>query len=300
MSDENNTSELQKKRNNHLKQVDEHQKTIKGKPPIDKLFHTYIDDKITYDIMYHKHFMDSLVSARIGVIGFLILVSICYHVSYGNKPSTNTFISDKRTLLKVILDSLFCAFIGFISSSIVILIRGGNISKHTMTILTFGIIPGLLNFAQESSGFNRWMAHGTDEYNEIDSILTQKDEEEIKISESGGDPFIISLAYASTIFLGLFVFWNLLKMFYATRMGYLSGENNISDVHYVGFLDNFKYTTFFVELLFIVLINAFAPLISVLIRDECLRSSSYSTVAIMGSWTLILEIMLQYNGLLKV
>jgi hypothetical protein len=283
----------------------------------DKWFAEISDD---YTINYKKNFEHSLVTAKGSLILILGLITLLYQFKYSNVANAKTFFGNSKYRKRALIDMGVTTFFGMLSSSIVIWSRGGNYMRNIENVCIIGIVLALFNLAQEASGLNRYLAK-TDTLNKIgpyyeidvksnvDKLVPQtlpkgnktirnneinRLSKEIETSEVNGDPFIISLSNVTALLLIIFVLYLVIKMFTATYYGYKAGINS-------PFAEsNTIKIPFMVELIFIVAgFNIIPPLISPYIRNQ--KFTKISGITVVGVFIIVcvLQIMLQYTGILN-
>jgi hypothetical protein len=270
---------------------------------------------------YTEDFERALLSAKGGLIVFLLTVSIVYQVAtnINGNVATSTFLKEWEIIppdgglpngYRALLDALVGAFLGAFSSFLVMVIRTGELNplvilqKYWFGILTVFVILFLFSIAQESSGFNRYLAasetaEGNGQYAFLDEIKSSQQQQDYRNLQNGGDPFIVYSAYTCILVLVIFVIVNIYFMIKCTLDGYNSGDNDISKIKYGIQLFGTPYASFALELLIVVLLNMAAPILSVIIRGDEFTTTSYVMAGGIGLIALILQFMLQYNKFLN-
>ena len=254
---------------------------------------------------FHEDFERALVTAKVGLILFFILVTVVYQMKYRKVKSANTFFGDPKTRLRVIGDACLTGLLGAASTAFVILSRGGiaALKQHKVTLVIVFIILALFGLSQESSGFNRWLAReetakGEGAYAELDGTLTEEGRAAFAAQEAPGEPFVDSLATTSMVLVGIFVLYNTFKMMKASYEGYKSNQFSISTSK-AGFGKMGPKAGFMVEVAVVVLLNALAPILSVKIRGEHYNKQSALVATGIALIAATLQPMLQYSGFLQ-
>lgn len=244
---------------------------------------------------YKKDFLNSLSTAKIGLIVFFILITIIYQLKFHTITPANTFFGHKKTTGIVISDSIITGFLGVLSVIIVILCRSGytNLLTHWKAYLVVFIILFLFNLAQESSGLNRYLAEsetaqGLGPYAELDDTLTPEGRAKFKATNKEGDFFISAIAYTCALILIFLILYFSYSMIKASYHGYKSGENNIPNLW-----------LFSIELFLVVILNGLAPVISTKLRGENYSRTKASVIVFICILVIIIHLMFQYNGLYK-
>lgn len=275
-----------------------------------------------YSANYQKNFEHSLISAKGSLILILGLITLAYQFKYANVANAKTYFGDSEYRKRALIDMGITAFFGMLSSSIIIWSHGGNYWSNFGNVCIVGIVLALFNLAQEASGLNRYLAkddtlNKEGPYYEIDvksnvesslqattavndtnrdiarNTLSEQSLSEIEALETNGDPFIISLSNVSMLLIIIFVLYLIIKMFTATYYGMKAGTNSPFGS------DNIKIP-FIIELIFIVAgFNIIPPLISPYIRNQKFTKTSMVTVAGVFIIAIVLQIMLQYTGMLN-
>ena len=256
---------------------------------------------------YHDMLHHSLAYAKVGLILFFILVTVVYQTKYRNVQSAFTFFGQSSTRWKVIADACIAGFLGVISTMFVITSRSGwrSIGKHWSTLLIVFVILMLFALAQESSGFNRYLAkhetvQGKGVYAKLEGTDTEEGRKKFEEEQKGGDPFENALSSTTMLLVGLFLMYFIARMFKATYLGYCSGENTIeASTAGSGLGGMSKNTAFALEVLVVVVLNAFAPAISAAIRGEHFSKMTGMVVTGIAVIALGLQFMLQYTGFLN-
>ena len=202
--------------------------------------------KIFSENMYNKYgkdykdiFENNLLQAKGGLIVFLILITLIYHVNYGKLTYSKTYIQSNKFWHRAGIDAIFTGIIGFIATSFIMYTRNGTLLGHFKGPVIVGIVLALFNLVQESSGFNRYLnkaniEEGKGNYAIIDKISTADGSDQLRQLESGGDPFINSIGYFSIIAIGLVVLSKTFSMVISTYYGYKSGNHSIDKIIYRG------------------------------------------------------------------
>jgi hypothetical protein len=254
---------------------------------------------------YHSRFQNYLFEAKVGLIVTLIVVTIFYQYKYYGKTYAKTFFSERKSLYKILLDATVTAFLGMLSVFFVIFIRGGieGVKNHWKAILVVGIILALFNIVQESSGFNRYMdknniIEGKSVYNDLEGD-TPQDLDEIKVMETGGDPFVVSLSTYCMVVIGIIIIYYVYKMIECSYDGYNSNNYNIENIDYTYKIFSSPVAIFILELAVIGILNGMAPSFSPLIRGEDYVNSSVIIPIAILIIAVCLQVMLQYSGMLE-
>ncbi len=279
---------------------------------IDKIkdFYTSVINDLNqkYSNNFTHLFETNLTKAKGGVIFFLILISIIYHVNYGHLPYSKTYLQS-QFVYRALIDSLVTGLLGLISISFMMYMRYGNVLKHWKGPVIVALILFLFNFVQESSGLNRYLdkkniEEGQGNYAEIDKIITSDDSDALYQVESGGDPFWNSVGYLSMSLIGLVLVYYFSVMVISTIYGYKSGKFGINTIDYYGlsFIKN-NYVKFGVELLIIAVLNSMAYIISPVIRGDMGINGIISKVylckaGIMFTLMIIMQYMFQWSGMI--
>ena len=262
-----------------------------------------------------EHFEQYLVYAKGGLLVFLLLVTAIYQIYFiamydvqnPNKRALNhTYLNDSRTIGSVFADAFINGAFGVISSMIInisrysstegigsSIMRGLKNDKGEFTVfntyLIVFVILTAFTICEEGSGFNRYLAT-PDEYVERDGQNT----ENLINQNTGGNPFLMSVAYVGMLFMFVFVAFFILRMFATTWHSYKIEKK----YHLISDIFGFINSRFALELLILIVLNGCSPLISIAIRGEKLKGSSFVTVAMFVVVVFCLHYMLQYNGFL--
>lgn len=257
---------------------------------------------------YKDDFVASLGGIKISMILFFIIVTAIYQFQYHTQREVNTFFGDNSTRWRVLLDGFITGLLGVLSTIAVIVLRRGRVANHLSTLAIIFFLLFTFAVAQEGSGFNRFLARketmeGSGPYAKLDGILnpdgTINKEEQAKLEalETGGDPFLTSVAYTCAIIVGVLLSYTIWKMFTYTKLGYESGKSYIQSNQYLGSASPYKM--FVLELILVVGLNALAPMLAPLIRGETYTRSNYVVILGIGVVAFVLHFMLQYVGLLN-
>ena len=238
--------------------------------------------------------LKNLAFLKVMLIFILILATCIYQYEYiyvfdKENPTlhglNNTFINNPSTAWRVVMDSAASGLLA------VLLVVGIKISRHGITSdlvalgsavsysIVFGIIA-LFVFAEEASGFNRWLApEGT--YNSINT----NDPEAVKTENAAGHPFLRTTAYTSFIIVGLIIVGIVLNMCRLTYHGYTTHKFTVS------------LWRFGLECLFMCLVGGATPVVSTLIRKDPLETSALIMIAAFAIISVGLHVMFEYTGL---
>jgi len=255
---------------------------------------------------YQHQFENSLLSAKGGLIIMFLLITIIYQQRYKKSKNAQTFFTTSSMRWKIISDASITFVLGATTTAFVWMSRVGSeaflTSRPYKPMIIVGLILGLFVIAQESSGFNRYMAkketsEGKGPYNDIDKG-SEGGSEELDISPNSGDPFLNSISTLSVIILGVGLLYFTTNMFIATYYGYVSGKHNISDLPGM-----FKGTIppiygICLELFIVVLLNSAGPLISSKLRNEPISSTTLGVTGVVALIAFTVHLMLQWNGMM--
>lgn len=266
-----------------------------------------------YSENYHVYFKDALIKAKGGLIIGFVLVTIIYQLLYGSAIAARTYLGSRKYIWRAITDMLVTGGVGMLSIGIILASRGGidNVLSKWKMVVGVGILLGTFNLALESSGYNRYLSKseiekGIGPYAEINGIIDGTvDPDQLRQVEEGGDPFINSLAYVSTIMVGLILLYLILIMFISTYYGYKDPANSILNAtifgHSVakGASPSEMYGLYIIELISIGgLLNTVPPLLSPIIRGHNYTWKYYIVAGLIFVIAIVLQIMLQFNGFL--
>jgi hypothetical protein len=254
---------------------------------------------------YAKKFESALISAKVGVIMALVLITVIYQVLYGSVTVANTYFSSPEYSIRALESSALTGAGAIISTIIVLASRGGfyNVLKNWYSILLIGFILSLYDMTTESSGFNRYMSlkdieDGVGPYAHIDNTENLNDDQLLDLieKENSGDPFITTVSYTSILLIICIVLYYIMIMIISTFYGYYDKNNSISKATIFGF----QGTTllFMLETFIVCICNIIPPLLSPYIRGDSYTSSTFITVLGTFLICIIFELMFQYNGFL--
>jgi hypothetical protein len=260
----------------------------------------------TKSLTYHENFTKSIGGLKVGLIIFFLLVTVVYQRKFKKDKAATTFFGDTKTKPRIYGEAALAGLFGVVSMLYIMASRQslGLVGKHFKTLVIVFFILALFALAQESSGFNRYQtqdetAKGEGPYAEIegtkDNPVAQM---QYKQRETGGDPFVLSVAYACLGLVMIGVVWNILKMSKYTVQGAISGENSIGDSG-AGFGKMSPYLGFLLELLALAVLNSIAPWSAAKVRGEAIDQGKHKTIMFIAFVAVVLHIMLQYTGMLK-
>lgn len=242
-----------------------------------------------------EDFYTSILSAKIGILLFLVLIIFVYQVYFVKLDSDNkTFFNDPRTVMKPIIESGIAAFIGAISIFIVNLMRLGlkNSLKweRLKVYITIFIVIFLFDISEEASGFNRYMANISKTNEEYKELNDRNDKNEpIEKEKTYGDPFLTSIAYV-TISLGILaIIYFIFNMIRSTIRGKISGMNSVTQT-------GGGWGIFSIELFIVVVLNFSGSLLAKLSTGGVISTSTYFSSYLFAIIAFSLQIMSQYTG----
>lgn len=248
-------------------------------------------------------FIHKLGELKIIMIILLVIISIMYNIIYYKKLDSYTLLHISPD--KVVLDTLIAGIGGLITLLFIGWSRNylGKIS--TKIYLIIFIILGLFTFAQESSGFNRFLnkndiMKGKSVYGEYYKKNKINVEELVEL-EKNGDPFLISLAYLFVlIVIAIILYYGgwLIYLTYKgikTKIGPISKIKCIFNLHFKKNI--YKYLFFILEALIVVIINGIPILLSPYIRGEEKKINVSPMQAFILIFILGFHLMFQFTGL---
>jgi hypothetical protein len=273
---------------------------------LDKMYFYLKKIKGKFTDNYQHQFENSLFKAKGGLIVMFLLITIIYQIRYEKSKKAQTFFTTSSTRWKVLFDASITFLLGALTTAFIWMSRVGPeiflTSSPYKPMIIVGLILGLFVIAQESSGFNRYMAkketsEGKGPYSDIDKG-SEGGTEELDISPNSGDPFLNSISTLSIIILGVGLLYFTINMFIATYYGYKSEKHNISDLPGM-----FKGTILPIygiclELFIVVLLNSSGPLISSKLRNEPIRSTTLGVTAVVAVIAFTVHLMIQWNGMM--
>jgi hypothetical protein len=268
-----------------------------------------------YQQNYKDHFYNSLLGAKGGLIVVFILITLVYQAKYRKIENAQTFFGTPLTRLRIVGGALVAAVLGMLSVIFVIVSRAGTgaIMRNINNILIVGIILFLFAIAQESSGFNRWLARketkeGHGPYVSITKEKYasnnheqdyEKELEEEKKCENIKQPFLDSVSTLSLILIGIGLIYFIGRLVLATYYGFTSQKNNLSSLPGMFGGNITPLLGFAIELLIVGALNAASPALDPLIRGEGYDPSKAIMIVAIFIISVSLHIMLQYTGMLK-
>ena len=181
-------------------------------------------------------------------------------------------------------------------------------SRGFFSVIALLIIFSVLFFYDiglEASGLNRWLnmselATGHGPYADLNNLTPDNadDLKELGQSVTNVDPFYNASLFSFMALTGMVAAYLSWEMLSATRAGYKSGKNYISDAVFWGGKMS-PGMGFFIESLFMAL-NGLIPLINAKIRGEELNNTIYMNMFLFSSGSIVLHTMVQYCGLYKI
>ncbi len=144
------------------------------------------------------------IEVQVGLIFFLVLVSIFYQVLYSGNPYQRTYLGSSEYAWTAWVSAGIAGFFGALSTLIIVAGRGGfkAVSFKNLGIVAF--ILFLFDFAQEASGANRrinlhHLIEGIGPYAQIDGTtnLTSSQRQLLEVLEGAGDSFTNSISAAT-------------------------------------------------------------------------------------------------------
>ena len=257
---------------------------------------------------FHHHFEGKLLRFKGGLLVLLVLVSLIYQVKYAHVQGARTLLNSATGKGRVFGDAALAAFLGTMSAVFVMWSRHGSGAMLTLgslkTYALVAVVLGLFVFAQESSGFNRWLdagniAAGKGIYYELDATHDATTVNPAQSLDAGGNPFLVSLSYFALGVTVLAAVYYGYGMFQSTACGYRSGRNNVRDTGLLnGRVPGWPIAAFVVELLVIAALNSVEPLSGPSIRGQARTGASWMMAGATAAVAILLQCMFQYSGTL--
>ena len=254
---------------------------------------------------HQQAFATALVYAKGGFSLILLIVSFWYSIYYpliSKHYGTNTYFSTPKYRWRPLADAAI-TFI-FVACSMVFIIKGrcGDIldTQNLLLIITISLILSIFVLAQETSGFNRFMArHETQRqegnYYEIDQEVGTDDSN----TNFQDDPFIDAFSMTLLIFFLWGILYAAYVMFTSAVAGYHSNQYNITSVSFFcqqNLSDMVKIWLFVMETIVVLVLNLTPPILSAKVRNETVK---WHKILLFGIMLIVFHVMLQYNGFLK-
>jgi small-conductance mechanosensitive channel len=284
-------------------------------------------------------FENSLILLKLGIIIFLILISIIYYIKYKDEFKAATYLDVYDYRVGVFKDIALTGLAGMLSIVYIFLSRGQEIFSISSisTMLLVGSVLSLFTLSLESSGFNRYLARSEileckGAYYYIDTGMSDhKDninkgaiEEQVLLNkgcleknktkvnkiikfEEEENPFVKSTGSSKVLLIiAIIIIILIILMIYTTWSGFTSDKYDISQVKFFNITCLSKYNTlvfFILELILVGGINAIPPFLSPYFRKEGYTHENKNKNLIIGLVMFIIGIitqfMFQYNGLLN-
>jgi|694.fasta_scaffold01901_38 hypothetical protein len=248
-------------------------------------------------------FIHSLGQLKVIMIILLVVISIMYNIIYHNKTDTNTLLHISPG--RVILDTLLAGVGGIIT---LLFIGWSRNYLHNLSLKIFFvifIILALFTFAQESSGFNRFLSKA--------DIIKGKgiygsyyEKHKINLSElveleKNGDPFLISLAYLFIVVVGGVILYYSGVLLHLTYKGLKENIGSIPSINCIFNINPsnnlYKYLLFILETLIVLVINGLPILFSPYIRGEENKIQIKPTQGLILILIIAFHLMFQFTGL---
>jgi len=220
-------------------------------------------------------FKQNFNNLRIVMILTLAILSIVYNVLYHKKVETYTLLHIEPT--RVILDAIAFGVGGLITVIFVNWSRNNLNRLAWSSILILFTIVALFTFAQESSGYNRFLNKKKIEkesgiYGKFYKSKNINVKELIGL-EKNGDPFLLSFAYLFFIVVFSIIFYYIFNLIFITYKSIRLGVGHIDKIGNIMGKTNIKYNwmkylLFFCELLVIIISNSMPHILSPYIRGE--------------------------------
>jgi len=238
-------------------------------------------------------FEKSLIIIKVGLIVTFFLVTAIYDIMYRDYKHAQTQLHSYHTRWKVGVEVVLNFLSGVLCTAYIWKMRGGKLFDIQMVknALLVGLILGLFALSLESSGLNRYLARddtrkGIGVYADIDAS-SYGGFKDLDVGANAGDPFLMSFSVLAISLVLIGVLFYMTKMFTLTYDAYKSKDHPINNT-----------TWFKTELIGVILTSIVPPVLAANIKGEKPTSSTFIVAAGTAVAAVILQFMLQYQGIL--